>query len=112
MARIRAMRRRPRATRPQPAPIHRFGDPTVDSAAREVRRGNAAIELTRLEFDLLDALSAHLLARTRPPAEVGDPLHQWLQPGLLDRPQVQHSLMREAKLDLADLSGVPLGVSP
>ena len=58
MARVRAMRRRPRATRPAaPAPVRRFGDLVVDPAAREVRRGDAPVELTRLEFDLLDALS-------------------------------------------------------
>jgi DNA-binding response OmpR family regulator len=57
MARVRAMRRRPRATRPDQARVRRFGDLVVDPAAREVRRGDEAIELTRLEFDLLDALS-------------------------------------------------------
>jgi DNA-binding response OmpR family regulator len=57
MARVRAMRRRPRATRPQAAPVRRLGDLVVDVAAREVRRGGEAVELTRLEFDLLDALS-------------------------------------------------------
>lgn len=57
MARVRAMRRRPRTTRSEPAPVRRFGDLTVDPAAREVRRGHEAVELTRLEFDLLDALS-------------------------------------------------------
>jgi DNA-binding response OmpR family regulator len=57
MARVRAMRRRPRATRPGPVAVRRFGDLTVDPAAREVRRGGDPVELTRLEFDLLDALS-------------------------------------------------------
>jgi DNA-binding response OmpR family regulator len=57
MARVRAMRRRPRATRPQPTPVRRFGDLSVDPAAREVRRGSQPVELTRLEFDLLEALS-------------------------------------------------------
>ncbi len=59
MARVRAMRRRPRATatRAEPAPVRRFGDLVVDPAAREVRRGDEPVELTRLEFDLLDALS-------------------------------------------------------
>jgi DNA-binding response OmpR family regulator len=57
MARVRAMRRRPRATRPQPTPVRRVGDLTIDPAAREVRRGHEPVELTRLEFDLLDALS-------------------------------------------------------
>jgi DNA-binding response OmpR family regulator len=57
MARVRAMRRRPRATRPDREPVRRFGDLVVDPAAREVRRGDRAVELTRLEFDLLEALS-------------------------------------------------------
>jgi DNA-binding response OmpR family regulator len=57
MARVRAMRRRPRATRPEPTPVRRFGDLAIDPAAREVHRGPDQIELTRLEFDLLDALS-------------------------------------------------------
>ena len=57
MARIRAMRRRPRATRPDQAPVRRFGDLVLDPSAREVRRGDRPVELTRLEFDLLEALS-------------------------------------------------------
>jgi DNA-binding response OmpR family regulator len=57
MARVRAMRRRPRTTQPEAALVRRFGDLVVDPAAREVRRGHAPVELTRLEFDLLDALS-------------------------------------------------------
>src|SRR6266511_2640869 len=57
MARVRAMRRRPRATRLEPTPVRRFGDLVVDLAAREVRRGCDPVELTRWEFDLLDALS-------------------------------------------------------
>ncbi|HEU4898283.1 MAG TPA: response regulator transcription factor [Actinomycetota bacterium] len=57
MARVRAMRRRPRATRPEPTPVRRFGDLSVDPAAREVRLGGDPVELTRLEFDLLEALS-------------------------------------------------------
>ena len=58
MARVRAMRRRPRATRPEPTPVRRFGDLSVDPAAREVHCGGDPVELTRLEFDLLEALSA------------------------------------------------------
>jgi DNA-binding response OmpR family regulator len=62
VARIRAMLRRPRvgAAGDQAAPLpRRFGDLEVDPAAREVRRGGRLVELTRLEFDLLDALSEH-----------------------------------------------------
>jgi DNA-binding response OmpR family regulator len=57
MARVRAMRRRPRTTGSAATPVRRFGDLVVDPAAREVRRGDLPVELTRLEFDLLDALS-------------------------------------------------------
>src|SRR6266702_2092079 len=67
VARIRAMLRRPRAAWPPaseaaaPAtPVRRLGDLIVDPAAREVRRSTGPpIELTRLEFDLLEALSEH-----------------------------------------------------
>jgi DNA-binding response OmpR family regulator len=58
MARVRAMRRRPRVTRGEPAPVRRFGELVVDPAAREVRHGDRPVALTRLEFDLLEALSA------------------------------------------------------
>ncbi len=80
-ARVRAMRRRPRAGREEQAPARRFGDLLVDPAAREVRRGGEPVELTRLEFDLLDALSEHprlvwsrqrLLERVWGPEWVGD----------------------------------------
>jgi DNA-binding response OmpR family regulator len=81
MARVRAMRRRPRASRERPAPPRRFGDLLVDPAAREVRLAGEAVELTRLEFDLLDAFSEHprlvwsrrrLLERVWGPEWVGD----------------------------------------
>ncbi len=60
VARIRAMLRRPRAATAHnqpPAPARQLGELTVDPAAREVHLGGQAVELTRLEFDLLDALS-------------------------------------------------------
>ena len=59
VARVHALLRRPRAgaTRDDEEPVRRFGDLEIDPAAREVRRGDEAVELTRLEFDLLDALS-------------------------------------------------------
>jgi DNA-binding response OmpR family regulator len=60
VARIRAMRRRPRAATPSLAPAappRRLGELTMDVAAREVHLGGRPVELTRLEFDLLDALS-------------------------------------------------------
>ena len=57
VARIRAMLRRPRtAGSGTPAP-RRFGDLAVDPAAREVLKDGVPIELTKIEFDLLDALS-------------------------------------------------------
>jgi DNA-binding response OmpR family regulator len=57
VARVHALLRRPRSGPASEEPLRRFGDVTVDPAAREVRRGGVAVELTRLEFDLLDALS-------------------------------------------------------
>jgi DNA-binding response OmpR family regulator len=58
VARIRAMLRRPRsAERREDGPPRRFGDLVLDPLAREVRRDGEPVELTRLEFDLLDALS-------------------------------------------------------
>ena len=58
VARIRAMLRRPRLAGSQDGePPRRFGDLVVDPLAREVRRDGEPVELTRLEFDLLDALS-------------------------------------------------------
>jgi DNA-binding response OmpR family regulator len=60
VARIRAMLRRPRAAAPVAAPaepVRRLGDLEIDPAAREVRLAGQPLELTRLEFDLLEALS-------------------------------------------------------
>lgn len=59
VARVRAMLRRPRA--PQGAPqaqVRRFGALQIDPAAREVRIRGEVVDLTRTEFDLLDAISA------------------------------------------------------
>ena len=63
VARIHAMLRRPRAstTTGQPtheAPPREFGALTIDVPAREVHLDGEAVELTRTEFDLLEALSA------------------------------------------------------
>ncbi len=58
-ARIRAMLRRPRG--PQPGdggPARRFGDLVIDPAAREAAVAGSPADLTKLEFDLLDALSS------------------------------------------------------
>jgi len=56
VARVRAMLRRPRPSSNGPSE-RRFGDLTIDPGAREVRVGGAKVDLTRIEFDLLDALS-------------------------------------------------------
>jgi DNA-binding response OmpR family regulator len=58
MARVRAMLRRPRTGRDGGAGVRRFGELEIDPAAREVRSSDAPIELTKIEFDLLDALSS------------------------------------------------------
>jgi two-component system, OmpR family, response regulator MtrA len=55
VARIRT-RLRPRPTGPDT--LLRIGDVTVDAAGHEVRRGDSAIPLTPLEFDLLHTLAA------------------------------------------------------
>ncbi len=58
VARIQAMLRRPRQTPPAVSEGRQFGELTIDPAAREVHVGGELVELTRLEFDLLDTLSA------------------------------------------------------
>ncbi|HUY58553.1 MAG TPA: response regulator transcription factor [Solirubrobacteraceae bacterium] len=58
MARVRAMLRRPRTTRDHASPVRHVGDLEIDPGAREVRRSGEPIELTKIEFDLLDVLSA------------------------------------------------------
>ena len=59
VARIRAMLRRPRGGTTGPGgPTRRFGPLEIDPAGREVRLDGAGVELTRIEFDLLDVLSA------------------------------------------------------
>ncbi len=57
VARIRALLRRPRqGATPATAP-RRFGDLVIDPLAHEVRTGEEIIELTPIEFELLDTLS-------------------------------------------------------
>jgi DNA-binding response OmpR family regulator len=58
MARVRAMLRRPRAPRGTAGDTRHFGDLEIDPGAREVRRAGEPVELTKIEFDLLEALSA------------------------------------------------------
>jgi DNA-binding response OmpR family regulator len=57
VARVRAVLRR---ARPDPAPdddVRRFDGLSIDTARREVLVDGAPVELTTLEFDLLDALA-------------------------------------------------------
>lgn len=60
IARVRAMLRRPRTGAPTDAdaPVRVFGDLVIDPAAREASVAGRLVALTRLEFDLLDVLSA------------------------------------------------------
>jgi DNA-binding response OmpR family regulator len=80
VARVRAMLRRPRVTSGERA-VRRVGPLEVDLGAREARVQGRVVELTRIEFDLLDALSerprtaftrAQLLARVWGPNWFGD----------------------------------------
>jgi DNA-binding response OmpR family regulator len=57
MARVRAMLRRPRASRAETDAIRRFGDLEIDPTAREVSHRGELVDLTKLEFDLLNVLS-------------------------------------------------------
>lgn len=65
VARVDVMLRRPRrpAATPGPpggdeAPARTFGDLEIDVAGRDVRVGGVLVDLTRTEFDVLEALSA------------------------------------------------------
>ncbi len=80
VARIRAMLRRPR-TSTSDDDLRRFGALEIDSPAREVTLSAEPVALTRLEFDLLDTLSAEprvafsrrqLLERVWGPSWFGD----------------------------------------
>lgn len=57
VARIRAMLRRPRAFAEARESIRDFGHLIVDVAAREVHVDGELCNLTKIEFDILDALS-------------------------------------------------------
>ena len=59
-ARVKAMMRRPRSPHPADtdAPARQFGHLTIDPAGREVSVAGTPVDLTRLEFDLLEVLSA------------------------------------------------------
>lgn len=58
VARIRAMQRRPRNLAGRPR-VHRRGDLEIDAAARRVSVGGAEVGLSRIEFDLLEALASN-----------------------------------------------------
>lgn len=59
VARVRAMLRRPRSVAGMaPASVRTFGDLMVDVDGRRVSVGGEAVELTKIEFDLLATLSA------------------------------------------------------
>lgn len=60
VARVQVLMRRPRTTGPAAPPpaVRRFGALEIDPHAREVRLDGTLVDLTRTEFDLLDALSA------------------------------------------------------
>ena len=57
--RVKSILRRsgpPRTGAERPEPVIRHGDLTIDPARHEVRRGEHAIDLTRVEFKLLEAI--------------------------------------------------------
>ncbi len=56
VARIRAMMRRTRTAQTSET-VRRFGDLQVDPATREVHVAGKLVDLTRIEFDVLDVLS-------------------------------------------------------
>ena len=67
LARIRAMLRRPRGGASSGEGVRVFGELRIDPLAREVFRGDRKIDLTRIEFDLLDVLSSNpRMAFSRP----------------------------------------------
>jgi DNA-binding response OmpR family regulator len=57
-ARVEALLRRPRQGA-NPTAVHVFGELRIDAVAREVFVAGAPMELTRIEFDLLDMLAAN-----------------------------------------------------
>ena len=62
VARVHVLLRRPRARRPPTVgdePARRFGSLSIDVPGREVNLEGEPVALTRTEFDLLAALSAH-----------------------------------------------------
>jgi DNA-binding response OmpR family regulator len=58
VARIRAMQRRPRKADGNAAPPREFGSLKIDPGAREVTVADETVQLSRTEYELLDALAA------------------------------------------------------
>src|SRR5690242_12766510 len=58
VARVKVMLRRPRVGSLDGQQLRRFGALTVDPLSREVHLDGVPVELTRTEFDILDALAA------------------------------------------------------
>jgi DNA-binding response OmpR family regulator len=56
-ARVRAVLRRDRGARGEPAAVLRFEGLSIDKAAREVRADGGLVNLSALEFDVLTALA-------------------------------------------------------
>jgi two-component system response regulator MprA len=59
LARLRALLRRSQPALSTGHDVYRFADLTLDSAAREVTRGERPLRLTRTEFNLLELLMRH-----------------------------------------------------
>lgn len=59
LARIKALLRRRPSYKDEADPLLQVADLTLDRSARQVRRGNRDITLTRKEFDLLEFLMAN-----------------------------------------------------
>ena len=84
VARVKVMLRRPRTRKPvrlDPEAVRRFGSLSIDPQAREVRLDDEPVELTRTEFDILDALTrrprlaftrAQLIEHVWGPGWIGD----------------------------------------
>lgn len=65
LARVKSLLRR---RQPREGEVLRFSDLTLDTASREASRGNRAIDLTTLQYDLLEYLMRHprqVLSRDR-----------------------------------------------
>jgi len=58
VARVRARLRRPRSAVAEEPARRKFGDLCVDSVARSVMIAGEEVELTKIEFDILDTLTA------------------------------------------------------